>query len=168
MQIAVNEINAAGGFNGKPVGLAVADAASGSDPTVARTSLDTLLNTERRGCGHGTGVIGHRARPARHDAPVGHPAVLGLELRAGAEHRDSGGYYFRTAPPDRLQALALGRMVLADGKRKPVLVIRNDSYGNAFATGTPAGAEERAAPRRPARSSATTPPRPTWLGSRPG
>jgi branched-chain amino acid transport system substrate-binding protein len=135
VQIAVNEVNAAGGFNGKPVGLAVADAAGGPDPTVARTSLDTLLNT------NGVDAV---MGPASSSTTL---ALLDTMRRSGTlqcsgsnsapelSTASAGGYYFRTAPPDRLQALALARMVLVEGKRKPVLVIRNDSYGNAFGLG---------------------------------
>ena len=45
---------------------------------------------------------------------------------------DSGGYFFRTVPPDRLQAVALARLVIASGKRRPAVVVRDDAYGEAF------------------------------------
>ncbi len=135
VQIAVDEVNAAGGFNGKPVGLAVADDASGSNPTIAPASLNTLLNT------NGVDVV---MGPASSGTAL---ALLDTMRRTGTldcsgsnsapelSTADSGGYYFRTAPPDRLQAVALARMVLAEGKRKPALVIRNDAYGDAFVPG---------------------------------
>ena len=63
---------------------------------------------------------------------------------------DSGGYYFRTAPPDRLQATALARVLVQDGKRKPVIVVRKDAYGNAFVPRCWPSCSE-AAPSRPAR-----------------
>jgi branched-chain amino acid transport system substrate-binding protein len=45
----------------------------------------------------------------------------------------SGGYYFRTAPPDRLQAVALARLVAAGGRHQPVIIVRDDAYGETFA-----------------------------------
>lgn len=135
VQIAVDEVNAAGGFNGKPVGLAVADAGSGSDPSVARTSLNTLLNTNGVDAVMGPASSGTALALLDTMRRSGTLECSGSNSAPELSTASSGGYYFRTAPPDRLQALALGRRVVADGKRKPVLVIRNDSYGNAFASG---------------------------------
>jgi branched-chain amino acid transport system substrate-binding protein len=135
VQIAINEINAAGGFNGKPVGLAVADAASGADPTVARTSLNTLLNTNGVDAVMGPPSSGTTLALLDTMRQSGTLQCSGSNSAPELSTASSGGYYFRTAPPDRLQAIALARLVLADGKRKPALVVRNDSYGNAFAIG---------------------------------
>src|SRR5262249_27388712 len=45
IKIAVDEINAAGGVNGKPVVLKSAD--DGTDPNIASQSLDTLLTSDK-------------------------------------------------------------------------------------------------------------------------
>lgn len=135
VQIAVDEVNAAGGFNGKRVGLAVADAGSGSDPAVARTSLNTLLNTNGVDAVMGPASSGTTLALLDTIRRSSTLQCSGSNSAPELSTASSGGYYFRTAPPDRLQALALGRRVVADGKRKPALVIRNDSYGNAFVAG---------------------------------
>jgi branched-chain amino acid transport system substrate-binding protein len=135
VQIAVNEVNAAGGFNGKPVGLAVADAGGATAPTVARDSLRTLLDTNGVDAVIGppsSGTTLELLDTIRRSATL---QCSGSNSAPELSAANSGGYYFRTAPPDRLQALALARIVVAEGRRRPAVVIRNDSYGNAFARG---------------------------------
>jgi branched-chain amino acid transport system substrate-binding protein len=61
---------------------------------------------------------------------------------------DSGGYYFRTAPPDRLQARALARLVTGAGHTRPVVLAPTDSYGQTFGRDLmTALRRERATPR---------------------
>jgi branched-chain amino acid transport system substrate-binding protein len=132
VRIAVDEINAAGGVNGKAVGLAVAND-GGDDLPVARASLNTLLNTNKVDA-----IIGPTATGTALDLldAIRLKGVLECSGSNSAEElsaADSGGYYFRTAPPDRLQALALARQVVAGGKKRPVIVVRDDTYGTTFA-----------------------------------
>jgi ABC-type branched-subunit amino acid transport system substrate-binding protein len=42
---------------------------------------------------------------------------------------DDRGLYFRTAPPDGLQASALADIIMRDGVRRIVIVARDDAYG---------------------------------------
>ena len=42
---------------------------------------------------------------------------------------DDKGLYFRTAPPDNLQAAALTDVIMRDGVRRIVIVARDDAYG---------------------------------------
>jgi branched-chain amino acid transport system substrate-binding protein len=46
---------------------------------------------------------------------------------------DNGGYYIRTAPPDNLQAQALGDRITADGYSEVAIIALNDAYGQGFA-----------------------------------
>jgi ABC-type branched-subunit amino acid transport system substrate-binding protein len=39
------------------------------------------------------------------------------------------GLYFRTAPPDGLQAAALADIIVRDGTRKLAIIYRDDAYG---------------------------------------
>lgn len=135
VQIAVNEVNAAGGFNGNPVGLAIADAGGAATPAVARTSLGTLLDTNGVDAVIGppsSGTTLELLDTIRQSATL---QCSGSNSAPELSTANSGGYYFRTSPPDRLQAVALARMAVAEGRRRPVLVIRNDTYGNAFVKG---------------------------------
>jgi branched-chain amino acid transport system substrate-binding protein len=131
-QMAVDEINAAGGVNGKPVTLVSAD--DGTDPNVASASLDRLLQSDKVDA-----VIG----------PASSTTTLGIidKIKTAGVFECSGsntsaelstkgaqtdGYYTRTTPPDRLQAAALSQLLLKDGYSKVGLIVRNDSYGIGF------------------------------------
>ncbi len=120
VQLAVDEINGSGGVGGQPVSLAVAD--DGSDPTTARAALAGLV-TDR----HVDAVIGPSSSQVAADL-IPHLADDHVVLCSGANTAgalstmDSDGWYFRTAPPDRLQAVALARLLRDDGHRRPLVV----------------------------------------------
>ena len=42
---------------------------------------------------------------------------------------DDKGLYFRTAPPDDLQAAALTDIIMRDGVRRVAIIARDDAYG---------------------------------------
>ena len=58
------------------------------------------------------------------------------------------GLYFRTAPPDSLQAQALAALMAADGAQRISILARNDPYCSGLATtrAEPAGCRNRAEP----------------------
>jgi branched-chain amino acid transport system substrate-binding protein len=130
VRLAVDEINLLGGVNGRPVTLTVADDAS-AVPT-ARAALQSLVD-ER----HVDAVIGPSssevAAALMPDLPHDRVVMCSGSNSAGALSTiDSGGYYFRTAPPDRLQALALARLVAAGRHRRPAVLAPTDAYGVTF------------------------------------
>ena len=49
---------------------------------------------------------------------------------------DDKGLYFRTAPPDTLQAQALADLISQDGNNTVGILARNDSYGTGLAENT--------------------------------
>ena len=128
--IAVDEINAAGGVNGQPVKEVTGD--DGTDPQVASQTLDRLLTSDKVDA-----IMG----PASSSTALGiidkikTNAVLtcsGSTTSADLSKPKAGGYFFRTAPPDRLQGPALAELVLSDGHSKVGILTRNDSYGVGF------------------------------------
>jgi branched-chain amino acid transport system substrate-binding protein len=130
VNMAIDEINAAGGVLDNPVTYAQAD--DGTDPTVASQSLDRLLNSDRVDA-----IMG----PASSDTMLGildkvrGAGVLtcsGSTTSAELSRAKSGGYFFRTAPPDRLQGPALSELILKDGHSKVGILVRNDAYGVGF------------------------------------
>jgi branched-chain amino acid transport system substrate-binding protein len=128
--MAVDEINAAGGVLDKPVTYTQAD--DGTDPTVASQSLDRLLNSDKvdtiMGPASSTTMLGilDKVRSA------GVLTCSGSTTSAELTKAKSDGYFFRTAPPDRLQGPALSELVLKDGHSKVGILVRNDSYGVGF------------------------------------
>ncbi len=133
VKLAVDEINLSGGVNGKPVGLVVAD--DGSASATARTGVTSLIDTS-----HADAIIGPSTSQAALDLinrPPAHRAVICSGSNSygpisGAAQQN--GFYFRTAPPDRLQARALAKLLVADGRKRPVVIAARDDYGLPFGT----------------------------------
>jgi ABC-type branched-subunit amino acid transport system substrate-binding protein len=130
VEMAVRDINAAGGFNGDVV---VAEADDGTDPDVAGAATDKLLNTDKVDA-----IIGAAATSvtlAVIDKITGAKVVECSPTNTGSNltsYKDNG-YYFRTAPPDNLQAKALGDLVTDDGHSKVGIIAINNDYGKGFA-----------------------------------
>jgi branched-chain amino acid transport system substrate-binding protein len=132
VQLAVDEINAGGGVNGKKVTLVTGD--DGTDPEVAAQTLDRLLTSDGADA-----IIG----PASSGTALGIlDKIKGKALVCSGSNtaaqlstdgpKKSGGLYFRTAPPDKLQGPALAELVLSDSHSKVAILTRNDSYGVGF------------------------------------
>jgi branched-chain amino acid transport system substrate-binding protein len=130
VNLAIDEINAAGGVRNTPVTYTQAD--DGTEPTIASQSLDRLLNSDKVDA-----IMG----PASSDVMLGildkvrGAGVLtcsGSTTSAELTRAKSDGYFFRTAPPDRLQGPALAELILKDGHTKVGILVRNDSYGVGF------------------------------------
>jgi branched-chain amino acid transport system substrate-binding protein len=135
--MAVEEINGAGGVLGQPVGYTLAD--DGTNPDVALASLEPLLEG-----GAVDAVIG----PATSGTMLGildavrDAKVLdcsGSNASIFLSTANSGGYYFRTAPPDALQGRALARLVTADKHKRVAILARRDAYGTRLAREVTAG-----------------------------
>jgi branched-chain amino acid transport system substrate-binding protein len=128
--MAVDEINAAGGVNGKD--LVIKNADDGTNADVATQSLDTLLSSDKV-----DGILG----PASSTTELGILQKVvtngviqcsGSNTSAELSSANDSGYYFRTAPPDKFQGPALAQVVINDGKSKVAIITRNDSYGTGF------------------------------------
>ncbi len=126
VQAALADINAAGGVFG--VDVVWLDGDDGTDPRVAKR---TLASHVERGVHV---VIGPAASGVAEALipDVVEAGVIMLSPTNTASHlveTDHQGYYFRTAPSDNLQAVALADMLLRDGVSRVVVVARNDAYG---------------------------------------
>lgn len=132
VQIAVDEINAAGGVNGKPVTLKVADDGGGENEDVANKALDGLLRGQKVDAIIGPTATGTALDQLETVRDAGAIECSGSNSAEELSDSSATGAYFRTAPPDRLQALALARLVGTSGRKRPVIVARNDAYGATF------------------------------------
>jgi ABC-type branched-subunit amino acid transport system substrate-binding protein len=125
-QLAVREINQAGGVLGKPVEWFDGD--DGTDAVKAKATVQRLI---QRGVqvivGAGASGITKAVLPVTVAAGV----VLFSPCNTAAELTNAAddGLYFRTAPPDGLQATALTDIIMRDGVRKIAIVARDDAYG---------------------------------------
>jgi ABC-type branched-subunit amino acid transport system substrate-binding protein len=130
VDLAVKEINAAGGVLGKPMELVKGD--SGDTAEFANQTVDSLLAENVDGIigaaasGVSLGVI---------DKITGagvvqfSPANTSDKLTTYADK----GLYFRVAPPDLLQGAAIAKLVSDDGASNVAIIARNDAYGTGLA-----------------------------------
>ena len=145
VKLAVDEINLSGGVNGKPVGLVVAD--DGSASPTARTGVTSLIDTS-----HADAIIGPSTSQAALDLITGPPAHRALICSGSNSYgpisgaAQQNGFYFRTAPSDRLQARALAKLLVADGRKRPVVIAARDDYGLPFGTDVVRGLVAQNAP----------------------
>jgi ABC-type branched-subunit amino acid transport system substrate-binding protein len=130
VDLAVQEINAAGGALSGPVTVTHAD--DGTDPQVASTSLDRLLNSDKVDAIMGPAASGTMLGILDKVRSAGVLVCSGSTTSAELSKAKSGGFFFRTAPPDKLQGPALSELVLKDGHSKVGILVRNDSYGVGF------------------------------------
>src|SRR5690606_35962569 len=125
VHLAIKEINAAGGVLGQDV--VFIDGDDGTDPEVARSTVDRLLAAKVHV------IIGAAASGVTKAVipQVTGAGVLLISPSATADElstAEDDGLFFRTAPPDRLQARALADIILRDGVRKVFMVVRDDSW----------------------------------------
>ena len=139
VEMAISEINEAGGVFGEEVVVLSGDEAG--DAAVASTSVDRLL-------GDGAHAIVGAAASGMSLAVIDQIVGAGL-LQCSASNTsptftdyDDNGLYFRTAPSDALQGPVLAETVLGDGHASIVLMARGDDYGQGLADATAESFEE--------------------------
>ena len=130
-QLAIDEVNAKGGVNGRPIELVLFDDAS--NPAVARANAQAIADSP---C---VAVLGHflsstslAAAPAYKDARI--PALTGS---AAADDLTSGNeYYFRALTPISTQARSIAEHLGAVMKEPKVRLFHTrDAYGESFVSG---------------------------------
>jgi branched-chain amino acid transport system substrate-binding protein len=131
VDLAVEDINAAGGVNGKPVRHVEADSGDGT-PNIAPQSVDRLLSKDA------DVIIGAASSSVS-------LSVIDKIINAGVVHFSPANtstafdtykdkdLYFRTAPSDVLQGAVMANLVVQDGKKNVAILARQDSYGEALA-----------------------------------
>jgi branched-chain amino acid transport system substrate-binding protein len=131
VRMAVEDINAAGGVLGKPLVLTEAD--SGTNEDIANAAVDGHLAA---GVDAIVGAASSRISLSVIDKITGSQTMQCSPSNTGSvftTYDDNGGYYIRTAPPDNLQAQALGDLITADGYSDVAIIALNDAYGQGFA-----------------------------------
>jgi branched-chain amino acid transport system substrate-binding protein len=131
VNMAVRDINAAGGVLGQPVALTVRD--DGTNEDIANAGADAHLAA---GIDAIVGPASSRISLSVIDKITGAQTLMCSPSNTGSvftTYDDNGGYYIRTAPPDSLQGQALGDLVTADGYSDVAVIALNDAYGQGFA-----------------------------------
>ncbi|MFC4007500.1 ABC transporter substrate-binding protein [Nonomuraea purpurea] len=131
VDLALKEINEAGGVLGKPVNKIHTD--SGDTTTnIAGQSVDKLLAQK-------TDAIIGAASSSVSESIIDKVTGAGVVQFSPANTSDKfttiedNGLYFRTAPPDKLQGRVLGDLVVADGNDTVGILAMQDSYGTGLA-----------------------------------
>ncbi|TMR98173.1 ABC transporter substrate-binding protein [Nonomuraea basaltis] len=144
VDLALKEINEAGGVLGKPV--AKFDTDSGDTTTnIASQSVDKLIAQKADAIiGAASSSVSLSVIDKITGAGVVHfsPANTSDELTTVADKN----LFFRTSPPDKLQGRVLGDLIVADGNDTVGIMAMQDSYGTGLAdqvqkTVTDGGAE---------------------------
>ncbi len=132
VDLALKDINDAGGVNGKQVEKVDSDSGDTSTDTASQ-SVDRLLSNNVDAV---IGAASSSVSLSVIDKITGNgvlqisPANTSDELTDYADK----GLYFRTAPPDVLQGRVLGDLILADGNSTVGILALQDSYGTGLAT----------------------------------
>jgi ABC-type branched-subunit amino acid transport system substrate-binding protein len=142
VELAVEDINAAGGVLGEEVTLSGADEAG--DTTIAAESAQRLI-------GGGVNVIVGAAASGMSLAFADAVTSAGVLQCSGSNTAptftdlDLNGLYFRTAPTDALQGPVLAELIVADGNSNPAILARADDYGRGLLEATVAELEQQGA-----------------------
>ncbi|MGK2885067.1 MAG: ABC transporter substrate-binding protein [Rhodococcus sp. (in: high G+C Gram-positive bacteria)] len=134
VQLAINDINEAGGVFGQPVTLIPGDSGDTTTDT-ANTTVDRLL-------AGGADVIVGAASSAVSLQVIDKITSAGVVQISPANTSDQfvcyadRGQYFRTAPTDVLQAQALAQLIAEDGAQRVSILALNDPYGTGLASNT--------------------------------
>ncbi|MDQ6874444.1 MAG: ABC transporter substrate-binding protein [Actinomycetota bacterium] len=134
VQLAIKDINAAGGVNGKPVTLTQGDSGDTSTNIASQTVTRELNENVSAIVGAASSAVSLKVIDKITGAGVIQisPANTSDKLTAYPDK----GLYFRTAPPDLLQAQALSELVLSDGGSKLGILALDDPYGTGLAKNT--------------------------------
>lgn len=131
VDMAVQEINEAGGVLGKDVAQVKADSGDGT-PNIAPSETDKLL---RGGADAIIGAASSSVSLSVIDKIVnaGVVQVSPANTSTAFDSYADKGLYFRTAPSDVLQGSVMANTVLSDGFSNVAILARQDSYGEALA-----------------------------------
>ena len=131
-QLGVNEVNDAGGVLGNRVQWF-----DGDDGTSEEVSLATTQRHINDGVQVIIGASASSLTMAVLPVVVAAGRVLFSPSNTADELStiDDKGLFFRTAPPDILQSIALADLIMRDGVRRLYIVARDDAYGRGLMDG---------------------------------
>lgn len=133
-QLAVKEINEAGGVLGKDVVREHGDSGD-TESNIAGTATDALL---ARDADVILGAASSSVSLSVIDKIVGRDTLMISPANTSDQFTtyDDKGLYFRTAPPDKLQGRVLGDLVVSDGNASTCIMALQDAYGTGLADNT--------------------------------
>jgi ABC-type branched-subunit amino acid transport system substrate-binding protein len=142
MQLAVADINAAGGVLGADVTVSSGDEAG--DATIASESAQRLIGEGVDGI-VGAAASGMSLSFVEAVTSAGVLQCSGSNTAPTFTDNDYNGLYFRTAPTDALQGPVLAETMVSDGVTNPAILARADDYGQGLMDATIAELENAGA-----------------------
>jgi branched-chain amino acid transport system substrate-binding protein len=128
IDLAVKDINDAGGVLGKPVTFSLEDSSDGDHAEVAPASAKKLLASGV------DAIIGAAASGVTRNIIDQITKSKTVEISMSNTAPDlstwkDGGYYFRTAPSDLLQGGVIGNQIVQDGNENVGIIFQDTAYG---------------------------------------
>ncbi|MFC6285654.1 ABC transporter substrate-binding protein [Nocardioides sp. GCM10027113] len=124
--LAVSDINAAGGVDGKDACHQIEDSGDSTDMSVSTASAGTMVSSKPSVViGAASSSVSLNFVDTLTDAKITQvsPANTAVDLSGYSP------FYFRTAPPDTIQGNALGTLITSDGFQRIAFLVFNDTYG---------------------------------------
>jgi ABC-type branched-subunit amino acid transport system substrate-binding protein len=131
-RLAVEEINEAGGVLGQPVEWLDGD--DGTSAQIASATADRFIAAGVQVM-IGPAASGVSAAVLPKAVAAGRILFSPSATSDALSQLDDKGLFFRTSPPDSLQAKALANIVMRDGAAKVAIIARDDAYGKGLGTG---------------------------------
>ncbi|RFA19396.1 ABC transporter substrate-binding protein [Subtercola boreus] len=136
--LAVSDINAAGGVDGKKACVLASDSGDSTDLSVSTASAQKLIAAKV------SVAIGAASSSVSLNVVDSFASAKITEIspaNTSAKLSGYGQFYYRTAPPDSVQGSALGSLITGDGNSKVAFLVFNDSYGTGLRDFTQASIE---------------------------
>lgn len=140
VDLAIQDINEAGGVLGQDVVGIKADSGDGT-PDIASASVDELF-AKNVDIIVGAAASGVSVSVIDKITGAGVVQFSPANTAAGFDTYDDNGLYFRTAPSDALQGKVLAQTAIEDGFSNVAIMARQDFYGEGLANQAEASLEE--------------------------
>ena len=129
VDLAVQEINAAGGVLGQDVKVEHRDSSDTQNPQIASQSVSELINLDVQA------IIGAASSSVTFnviDDITNNGIVQVSPANTATGLSGYSPFYFRTAPPDTVQGAALANLMMGDGHTNIAVLVFNDDYGTSL------------------------------------
>jgi branched-chain amino acid transport system substrate-binding protein len=129
VDLAVKDINEAGGVLGSDVEAVHTDSSDAEHAEVATQSVQDLISQDV------SVIVGAASSSVTRnviDDITGAKIVQISPANTATDLSGASDFYFRTAPPDTVQGSALANLILGDGAVNPGILVFNDDYGTSL------------------------------------
>lgn len=126
VDLAIKEINEAGGVNGAPVTVIHTDSSDTANAQIASQSVSKLISD---GASAIIGAASSSVTLNVIDDVTAAGIVQVSPANTAAVLSGYSSFYFRTAPPDTVQGAALANLIVEDGVKNLGILVFEDDYG---------------------------------------